>query len=208
MAEPPDQDWSRHPPPDIAECLQCSSELWIFGYGSLMWDPGFAYGEAQPGRLRGYHRSFCIYSRRYRGTPERPGLVLGLEPGGACDGIAYRVPAADADAALRYIWQREMTNHTYRLSELLVATSQGAIRARALVADRRHPNYAGGLSLDETARYILQGMGTRGSCRDYLENTLAELRKLGVTDGRLHRLEQKVRELTAHETPCGVWERP
>ncbi|HUJ97335.1 MAG TPA: gamma-glutamylcyclotransferase [Stellaceae bacterium] len=188
--------------PEIAHCIARACDVWIFGYGSLMWDPGFAYVEAQPALLRGYHRRFCVYSHTYRGTPERPGLVLGLDRGGACKGIAYRVPRVDVSPALHYLWEREMTNRTYHLRALTVATRAGAVEAQAFVVDRRHPSYAGRLSLEETARLILQGIGARGPCRQYLENTVAELKKLGLVDGPLHRLEEKVKELAAVKLPC------
>ena len=187
---------------EFAECLSRCAEVWIFGYGSLMWDPGFAYAEAQPALLRGYHRSFCVYSHRYRGTPDCPGLVLGLDRGGACHGIAFRVPAADVAGALHYLWEREMGNRTYHLKEVAVQLPDATVKARAFVVDRQHRNYAGRLSLDETARLILQGIGARGPCRQYLENTVCELRKLGLVDGPLHRLEAKVRALAAAELPC------
>jgi glutathione-specific gamma-glutamylcyclotransferase len=186
-------------PPEIAQCLARRSDLWIFGYGSLMWDPGFAYAEAQPALLRGYHRSFCVYSRRYRGTPDRPGLVLGLDRGGACKGVAFRVPAADVETALHYLWEREMQKGTYRLKEVPIEIPGGRIEAQAFVVDRAHPSYAGRLSPDETARLILQGNGGRGSCRQYLENTVCALRKLGLVDGPLHRLEEKVKAFAARE---------
>jgi glutathione-specific gamma-glutamylcyclotransferase len=188
--------------PDIADCLAQRSDIWIFGYGSLMWDPGFAFVEAQPALLRGYHRSFCVYSRRYRGTPERPGLVLGLDRGGACKGVSYRVAAADVPAALHYLWEREMANNTYKWLPLAVELPVGTVEARAFVVDRRQAGYAGRLGLDETARLILQGVGGRGSCRQYLEKTVAELRKLGLIDGPLHRLEAKVQELAGRAMPC------
>ena len=188
--------------PEIAQCLAARGDLWMFGYGSLMWNPGFPYAEAQPALLRGYHRAFCIYSSRYRGTPERPGLVLGLDCGGACKGVACRVVAADVAAALEYLWHREMTNRTYHLKAVSLSVPAGSIEARAFVVDRNHKNYAGRLSLDETARLIIQGIGARGPCRQYLENTVAELRKLGQFDGPIHRLEEKVRALAASELPC------
>jgi glutathione-specific gamma-glutamylcyclotransferase len=188
--------------PEIAHCLAAGGDLWLFGYGSLMWNPGFSYAEARPGLLRGYHRAFCVYSSRYRGTPERPGLVLGLDRGGACKGMAFRVAAPDVAAALEYLWHREMTNRTYHLKALSVRIPASVVSARAFVVDRRHKNYAGRLSLDETARLIIQGIGARGPCRQYLENTVAELRKLGQLDGPIHRLEEKVRELAARELPC------
>ncbi|HYM01803.1 MAG TPA: gamma-glutamylcyclotransferase [Stellaceae bacterium] len=192
-----------HAVPEIAECVAHGSDVWIFGYGSLMWNPGFPFVEARAGLLRGYHRRFCVYSTLYRGTPERPGLVLGLDRGGTCRGIAFRVPAADVKAALHYLWEREMGRGTYNLRQLSVATPDGAVSARAFVVDRKAQNYAGRLSIEETARLILQGIGGRGSCRQYLENTVCELRKLGLVDGPLHRLEEKVKELAARELPCG-----
>ena len=192
----------RRLPTEIAECLAQRSDLWIFAYGSLMWDPGFAFIEAAPALLRGYHRRFCVYSHRYRGTPDCPGLVLGLDRGGACHGIAFRVPAADVAGALHYLWEREMGNRTYHLKEVAVQLPDATVKARAFVVDRQHRNYAGRLSLDETARLILQGIGARGPCRQYLENTVCELRKLGLVDGPLHRLEAKVRALAAAELPC------
>lgn len=194
---------AHHASPDFAQCLASRQDVWIFGYGSLMWDPGFVHVDAKPALLRGYHRAFCVYSHRYRGTPERPGLVLGLDRGGACKGIAFRVPAADLDAALHYLWEREMGNRTYALKEVPVAMAQSKVKARAFIVDRRHKNYAGRLDLDETARLILQGIGARGACRQYLENTVCELRKLGLVDGPMHRLEEKVKELAASELPCG-----
>lgn len=190
-------------PPEIAECVAQRRDLWIFAYGSLMWDPGFVYVEAQPALLKGYHRSFCVYSQRHRGTPERPGVVLGLDRGGACKGIAYRVPAADVAAALHYLWDREMARGTYRLKEVQIEVPAGKVAARAFTVDRNQAGYAGRLSLEATARLILQGMGRRGSCRQYLENTVSELRKLGLVDGPLHRLEQIVKEMAARERPCG-----
>ena len=187
--------------PEIAACLAQKSDLLIFGYGSLMWDPGFAYDEAMPALLRGYHRCFCIYSHHYRGTPERPGLVLGLDRGGACKGIAFRVRAAEADATLQYLWDREMRSRVYRLAELPVEIGSGAVRAYAFVAEPAHPSYAGRLSFEETARLIHQGVGHRGPCRQYLENTVRQLDALGVSDGLLSRLEQRVREFSADERP-------
>lgn len=190
------------PAPEIQHCIARGSDVWVFGYGSLMWDPGFAYAEALPALLKGYHRRFCVYSRRYRGTPERPGLVLGLDRGGACKGIVYRVPQRDVAPALHYLWEREMGNRTYHLREVPLATPCGKVAAQAFVVDRTHRNYTGRLSLEETARLILQGVGARGPCRQYLENTVAELEKLGLVDGPLHRLEAAVRALAAAERPC------
>jgi cation transport protein ChaC len=191
-----------HPAPEVADCVARGGDVWIFGYGSLMWDPGFAFVEVRAALLRGYHRSFCVYSHRHRGTAERPGLVLGLDRGGACKGIAYRVPAVDVAPALHYLWEREMSNRTYHLKEVPLATAAGTVMARAFAVDRTHQNYAGRLPLEETARLILQGIGARGPCRQYLENTVRELKKLGLVDGPLHRLEAVVQDLAARVMPC------
>jgi glutathione-specific gamma-glutamylcyclotransferase len=188
--------------PDIAALLAAGSEIWIFGYGSLMWNPGFAHDAMEPALLRGWHRSFCIYSHRYRGTPERPDLVLGLDRGGACRGMAIRIPGAEAPAAIAYLWEREMVGGVYDLRPARVATKSGTLTAHAFTVRRSHPGYAGRLSTDETARLILQGIGGRGHCREYLANTVRQLECLGHLDGPLHKLEERVKALAALEPPC------
>jgi glutathione-specific gamma-glutamylcyclotransferase len=182
--------------PELWAKLAWESDLWIFAYGSLMWDPGFPYCQAEIAALRGYHRSFCVYSHGHRGTPQRPGLVLGLDRGGTCKGIAYRVPAVDVPAALAYLWDREMQSRVYRLQELEIEREGGGtLKALAFVVDRAHRDYAGGLGPTVTARLIHQGVGRRGTARQYLENTVRELERLGVIDGPLHRLEREVKAL-------------
>jgi cation transport protein ChaC len=173
------------------------SDVWIFAYGSLMWDPGFPYEEARPALLKGYHRALCLYSTRYRGTPEKPGLVLGLDRGGACRGIAYRVAARHVDEAMKYLWEREMVTRAYRCSAVTIHLATGAVKARAFIVDRKHKPYAGKLSADELAQLVAQGHGQRGPCRAYLENTVRHLDQLGVPDKGLHDLLQKVRALSA-----------
>jgi cation transport protein ChaC len=145
--------------------------------------------------LRGYHRSFCLYSRDYRGTPERPGLVLGLDRGGACRGIAYRLPPDSLGPAIDRIWAREMAGEVYRLRPVSVTTPQGRVAAYAFVVRRDRPDYAGRLSLDEAARIISVAAGGRGTGRDYLASTVRHLEELGIADGPLHRLESKVAAL-------------
>jgi cation transport protein ChaC len=178
-------------------CLEQRCDLWVFGYGSLMWDPGFPHSAAEPATLFGWHRSFCVYSHRYRGTPERPGLVLGLDRGGSCRGIAYRIAQPDVPAAMDYLWEREMTGGVYELRVLPARLAAGAVDVRAFVVKRGHAQYAGRLSTDAAARLIVQGLGGRGPCREYLENTVRHLERLGLLDGPLHRLELKVKELAA-----------
>jgi glutathione-specific gamma-glutamylcyclotransferase len=188
--------------PEISALLAAGSDIWIFAYGSLMWNPGFAHDAREPALLRGWHRSFCIYSHRYRGTPERLGLVLGLDRGGACRGMAIRIPGAEAPAAIAYLWEREMVGGVYDLRPAQVATKTGTLTAHAFTVRRAHPGYAGRLTIDETARLILQGIGGRGHCREYLANTVRQLECLGHLDGPLHKLEERVKALAELEPPC------
>jgi cation transport protein ChaC len=179
-------------PAGIAALRAGSEPVWVFAYGSLMWNPEIAFAEARPAFLHGYHRSFCLYSRDYRGTPECPGLVLGLDRGGSCRGIAYRLPPDRVGEALDRIWAREMTGQVYGMRRVAVRTRQGPVAAQACVVRRDSPDYAGRLSLDETARLLAAAVGGRGSGRDYLANTVRHLEALGVRDGLLHRIEKRV----------------
>lgn len=162
--------------------------FWIFAYGSLIWDPGFPFEEARPALLRGWHRAFCLYSMRYRGTPERPGLVLGLDRGGACRGIAYRVATAQGEKVMAYLWDREMPNRVYACRDVTVHIATGPVTARTFVVRRDTPQYAGKLSIERTADLICRGHGQRGPNRTYLENTVRHLDALGIPDARLHTL--------------------
>jgi cation transport protein ChaC len=183
--------------PEVAAVLAEPGDLWIFGYGSLMWDPGFRHAEAEPALLYGYHRRFCVYSRRYRGTPQRPGLVLGLDRGGACKGIAYRVAHRHRKAAMLYLWEREMRGGVYDMKKLRVRLPRRTVEAYAYVVNRGHRGYAAELSVKETARHILQGAGRRGLCVHYLENTVRHIEALGLSDGPLHRLAAIVERMAA-----------
>src|SRR5689334_16451828 len=146
-------------PPAIAALRDGGESFWLFAYGSLMWHPDFDFAEARPAFLYGYHRSFCLYSRDYRGTPERPGLVLGLDRGGSCHGIAYCLPPDGLGAAIDQVWAREMAGEVYRMRPVSVTTPQGPIAAYAFVVRRDRPDYAGRLSLDEAARIIAVAKG-------------------------------------------------
>jgi len=168
-------------------------DLWVFTYGSLMWDPGFRHVDAQPALLRGYHRAFCIYSNRYRGTVDKPGLVLGLDPGGACKGMIYRIAAADVAEALDILWQREMRRGVYVPRMLPVTAAARRRPALAFLANRGHEGYAGRLALESCAAIISECCGERGPNIDYLLNTLRHLDALGVHDHHLHRLLAVVR---------------
>jgi cation transport protein ChaC len=176
---------------EIAQFLERlpRGDLWVFGYGSLMWSPGFRHAEQQTGLVRGYHRALCILSNRYRGTPEKPGLVMGLCRGGSCWGIAFRVPAARVRHVLRALWKREMLNRVY--VPTLVPVSVGPkrrIRALAFVADTSHRQFVRELDLHGRARLVAQGIGQRGRCVDYIRNTLQHMLELGVNDPHLARI--------------------
>ncbi|MEO3428249.1 gamma-glutamylcyclotransferase [Pelagibius sp. CAU 1746] len=180
---------------ELAACrlsLPADKDFWVFGYGSLMWHPGFAHVEVRLARLRGFHRSFCIYSHRYRGTPQAPGLVLGLDRGGSCHGMVYRVPAAEGEGVLDYLYEREMVTGVYRPSWRRAETEQGPVSAITFVVDRDHRQYAGRLDRDDMVELILQGCGNRGPCMEYLENTVHHLRNLGLKDRGLERLLKEV----------------
>ncbi len=174
--------------------IEPGEDLWVFGYGSLMWNPGFPYVERSDAILYGYHRSFCVYSHRYRGTPEVPGLVLGLDRGGSCRGIAFRVAAADVPETLVYLWDREMITGVYKpgLRPLRLLPDR-TVKACCFVVDRDHRQYCGRLSPEETVAYICQGHGRNGPNCDYLFNTVAHLDELGIADSPLHELADRVR---------------
>jgi len=164
-------------------------DLWVFGYGSLMWSPGFRYQERSTGRLHGYHRALCILSNRYRGTPERPGLVMGLCRGGSCWGMAFRVPAARVRRVLQMLWHREMLNRVYWPRLVPVKVRRGRrIRALAFVADPGHRQFVRELDLHGRARLVAQGIGERGNCMDYIRNTIRHMEQLGVRDPHLERV--------------------
>jgi cation transport protein ChaC len=185
-------------PPEITALRITTEPVWVFAYGSLMWDPDFPRAEAEPALLRGYHRSFCIFSYDYRGTRTRPGLTLGLDRGGACRGIVLRLPPASLAAAIDRLWAREMTApRVYDMRLLPAETARGARRAFAFTVRRSHADYAGRLPLDAAARIIAVAAGRRGSCRDYLVGTVRHLQALGITDAPLQRLADRVATLTA-----------
>ncbi|MGE5526077.1 MAG: gamma-glutamylcyclotransferase [Rhodospirillaceae bacterium] len=180
-----------------AECPPLPrGDLWIFAYGSLMWNPGFSYVESSSALLRGYHRSFCIWSARYRGTPERPGLVLGLDRGGACRGIAYRVAEAQVGDVLSVLWAREMPRLTYQPRVVKIAMNRARIDALTFIANPRRESYAGRMSVEQAAERIACCAGIRGPNLEYLANTLAHLQALGVHDPHLSRIYDMVRART------------
>jgi cation transport protein ChaC len=170
-------------------------DLWIFGYGSLMWNPGFRFRERTGAFLAGRHRALCVWSRVWRGTEARPGLVLGLDRGGACRGIAYRVAARDAEATLAYLDARERVTEVYHRRTVGLRLAGGArVAAETYVVDRTHPQYAGRIAAEEAVCIIRDCAGEGGSNLDYLENTLRHLDELGLADGPLHELARAIRD--------------
>ncbi|MCC7253026.1 gamma-glutamylcyclotransferase [Hyphomicrobium sp.] len=183
------------------------TETWIFGYGSLMWNPGFAFAEARRARLTGYHRAFCIYSIHYRGTVRQPGLVLGLDRGGVCEGIAFRIAPEQGAAVLDYVRRRELIYGVYRealvpvdlhptsappypesIDKSLAGDGGRTAWAVAYIAERAHPAYAGCLPLVREAQLIRRSAGFGGTNLDYLFSTLRHLTELGIREPRLDRL--------------------
>jgi glutathione-specific gamma-glutamylcyclotransferase len=172
-----------------AQARDEAADLWVFGYGSLMWRPGFPFLERQHGLLSGYHRALCVLSHVHRGTPERPGLVLGLDRGGRCHGVAFRVAASEAAATLAYLREREQVTSVYIERTLPVRLRDGGeIRALAYVVDRKHPQYAGRLPEADLLRLVRQGVSVSGPNLDYVRSTYAHLKEMQVADPLLHRL--------------------
>ena len=175
----------------LSETELSKGDLWVFGYGSLMWRPGFEYIEQVPARLIGEHRALCVYSFVHRGTPEKPGLVLGLDRGGACRGIAFRVAEKHRASTVAYLRAREQVTSVYRevtRSVWLENEPRQRVSALAYVVDRGHVQYAGRLSLAEQLRHVQQGHGQSGANREYVVATVKAIEAEGFRDGQLHQL--------------------
>jgi cation transport protein ChaC len=178
---------------------RADDDLWVFGYGSLIWRPGFDYLDRVPAHTIGLHRSLCVYSFDHRGTPERPGLVLGLDFGGACRGIAYRVAAVKRAATIGYLREREQTTAVYRemmRGVWLEGQPERRIEALCYVVDRGHPQYAGRLTHDRQLHVVRQGHGRSGNNRDYVLETVKALEALGIVDHDLHVLAERLKTST------------
>ena len=174
--------------------------MWVFGYGSLLWNPGFEIAESAAARLNGYARSFCMRSIHHRGTEEDPGLVLALDAieGAACEGLALRVADGQEDATLAYLRERELISSAYLEKMLPVRLADAReVTAVTYVIDPDHVQYCGGLPLEEQAGIIAQAHGGRGPNSEYLYNTAAHLREIGLADADLNWLENRVKTLCA-----------
>ncbi len=177
-------------------------DFWVFGYGSLMWNPGFAFEERQQARLHGYRRSLCISSNVYRGTEEKPGLVLGLERGGSCLGVAFRVRGADHGPVMAYLRERELVTNVYKERVVAVVLADGR-RGSAVtyVADPGHEQYISGLDVVEAASIVASASGRSGPNTDYVFNTVKHLQDMGIRDSLLESIAESVDMLSAHAEP-------
>ncbi|CAM5788455.1 gamma-glutamylcyclotransferase [Castellaniella caeni] len=174
------------------------SDLWIFGYGSLIWRPEFTFLEARDARVHGYHRALCLWSRVNRGTPEQPGLVFGLDVGGSCAGRVFRIAGAQVPDIMRALWKREMPSAAYIPRWLKCRTPQGVVRGLVFTMNRADACYVPNLPLDHTVRIIRQGHGRYGACTDYVLQTAQALEAVGIID---HQLRAIARALQHTESP-------
>lgn len=175
-----------------------AQDIWVFAYGSLMWNPGFPFAAAHPALLTGYHRAFCVYSVYYRGTPERPGLVLGLDRGGTCQGLALRVRARDGADVLAYLRRREQITGIYRETRVPLELTRHVgktVSAYAFVVERCHPGYAPALTATRQAQIIRAARGRAGPNLDYALQTIAQLHRMGRPQADLDRLSVKLGSL-------------
>jgi glutathione-specific gamma-glutamylcyclotransferase len=180
---------SGNAPAEMRDGAAADSDLWVFGYGSLMWRPGFAFLERQNGLVRGWRRSLCIYSWVHRGTQARPGLVLGLDRGGACHGAAFRIAATARAETIAYLRAREQVTAVYLEKTVRVLLWEGRIvDALTYVADRRHPQYAGRLAPEELLRLVSTAAGQSGPNDEYVMNTVKHLREMKIKDTILEQL--------------------
>jgi cation transport protein ChaC len=192
-AEQPDLTWRSEA--EMASLLEKTlaehdpaTDLHVFGYGSLIWNPAFHFIDSQPALLRGLHRRFCLKMMSGRGTRERPGLMLALDFGGACKGVVFRIAARAVREELGILWRREMYGGAYNARWITVRTAAGPARAITFVINRKHPRYMPELSVPEMAAIIATACGEIGSCREYLENTVRHLDTLGLRDRGLERI--------------------
>lgn len=163
-------------------------DLWIFGYGSLIWRPDFEFDEQRPARVHGWHRALKMWSRINRGTPERPGLVFGLLTGGCCRGMVFRIPAGAGTDTLTRLWSREMVTAVYDPRWLTAHTPAGPVKALAFTLSRKSPSHTGELSEEEYRAIFASAQGIYGTTLDYAHRTLEELKRHDIRDRNLERL--------------------
>jgi glutathione-specific gamma-glutamylcyclotransferase len=199
MLTPEEREASRQ---SFLAAIPPGADSWVFGYGSLMWNPAIHVAETRPGVLHGYHRWFSLTMMMGRGTPECPGLMLVLDRGGSCRGLVHRIAAADVESELRILWMREMLGGAYRPRWVTVRTQTGPVQAITFVANPAHPRYCGKLPHDRVVERIAHAAGNLGTNRYYLFKLVEHLDMLGIADGPMHDLARRVRE-RAREAPVG-----
>jgi len=187
-----DKTLQRHP---------VGSDVWLFAYGSLIWNPAFRYVDRHIGTIYGWHRRFCVWAPLGRGTPENPGLVLGLERGGSCRGVVYRIAAADLSSELLLLWRREMVVGSYIPRWVRVQDGDRTVRAIAFTSNPQHPSYTGKLPLSTVVRHLATARGAIGSAADYLTQTVEGLHSEGIRDHHLFHLCQQISRI---EDPLGT----
>jgi cation transport protein ChaC len=178
---------------DMLRRAPVPGRVWVFAFGSLIWNPAFRFAERRTARVHGWHRRFCLWVKAGRGSPDRPGLMLSLESGGSCAGVIYRLEPETERAELDVLWRREMFTHSYRPVWVVAHTPDGPEPAIAFAAERGHDRYAPGLDPDTVAAHLADAQGPLGRGRDYLFDTVAHLRELGIRDRALEALEARVR---------------
>jgi len=177
---------------EIFDRHEPGADVWLFGYGSLVWNPLVHYQERRVARLHGFHRSFCLWSHVNRGSLQRPGLVLGLDAGGSCRGVAYRIAAHHAEDELRLLWRREMVLGAYRPRWAKVDSGEEPLQAIAFFVNREHANYAGKLPLETVIKTLVSTRGQLGTPAEYLIETVRGLIEHGVRDPYLLELRKRV----------------
>lgn len=170
------------------------TDLWVYAYGSLIWNPEFDFREQRLSMLRGHHRALCLWSRVNRGTPQTPGLVFGLDRGGSCRGMTFRIQAANVPRTFEALWRREMATGAYHPRWLRCDTREGPVSALAFVIDRSNPGYVRGLQEHETVAIVKRASGIYGPCVDYVVQTHQALSAAGIEDKKLARLAQRLQE--------------
>ncbi len=181
----------RDPAPLLEKVLQQwggHEDLWIFGYGSLIWKPEFEFAERRPAKVHGWHRALKMWSRINRGTPERPGLVFGMLSGGCCQGMVFRIPKSVGQEVLIRLWAREMVMAVYDPKWLTCHTAHGPVQALAFTLSRKSPSHAGVLTEEQYRSIFSEATGIYGTTHDYAHRTLEELRSHNIRDRGLERL--------------------
>jgi cation transport protein ChaC len=182
--------------PDLSLTPDLRGDLWVFGYGSLIWLPGFEFVARRKALVMGWRRRLCIYSHHYRGTPDQPGLVLGLDEGGSCEGVAYRVDDSHRDETIKYLRDRELVTNVYIEHEVRARLADGeSVRAVTYVADRLHGQYAAPMQRERLLAMVRQGVGRSGDNTEYVLNTWDHLHELGIADPELEWLAERLRDL-------------